>query len=117
MKELAQVLHLPFGEGDDTVPITGPAGFIAGETLGDVISRIIPYVYVFAGIGLLLMLISGGFSLLTAASDPKKLDSGKQRITYAIVGFFIVILSYWGVQLIALIFGLEEFRYMFGPSR
>jgi hypothetical protein len=110
---LAQGLTLP-----DETHIEGPTNFgsqyfLGLIHLGDVISAIIPYVFFFAGTAMLLMLILGGFSLLTGANDPKKLEQGKQQITYAIVGFIIVFLAYWVVQLAARIFGLTEF-HIFG---
>jgi hypothetical protein len=97
----AQALTLP---GETT--ITGPTGF---ANIGDLISTLIPYFFFFAGTAMLLMLIAGGFSLITGGSDPKKLESGKQKITYAIAGFFIVFSAYWVVQIAAKMFGLTEF--------
>jgi hypothetical protein len=112
-RKLAQNLTLPGATPGQGVTISGPVGYRAGNTLGEVISNIFPYLFVFAGIGLLLMLIMGGFELLTSAGDPKKLESGRQRITYAIVGFLIVFLAFWLVQLVALIFGITEFQLIF----
>lgn len=108
-KVLAQPLTLP---GETT--IQGPSGFGVGLPggllhVGDVVSTIIPYVFFFAGTAMLLMLIMGGFALLTGASDPKRIDQGKQQITYAVVGFIIVFLAYWVVQLARRIFGLTEY--------
>ena len=107
----AQTLQLP---GTTPILVNGPAGFSAGNTLGEVLSRAIPLLLVFGGIGLLLMLILGGFQVLTGGSDPKNLESGKQRITYAIVGFIIIFTAFWMVQFIAIMFGLKEFKCVFG---
>ncbi len=113
-KQLAQILHLPGGSGTGGVTLDGPADFNTSITsLGALIGILIPYFFVFSGIGLLIMLIMGGFSLLTGGSDPKKIESGKQRITYAIVGFLIVFLAYWAVQLVAIMFNICEFKMVF----
>ena len=112
-RQLAQNLQLPGENGNGTV-ISGPDGFNAGNTLGDVIGKTVPYLFVFSGIALLLMLIFGGFSLLTSGGDPKQLESGKQKITYSIIGFIIVFLAFWAVQLIAWIFNIQEFKCIFG---
>lgn len=108
-KIFAQSVSLP-----GNVVLNGPAGFNAGNTLGAVVSRAIPLIFVFGGIALLIMLILGGFQVLMGGNDPKALEGGKQRITYAIVGFIIIFLAFWLVQLIALIFGLTEYKCIFG---
>ncbi len=110
---LAQRLTLPGNNGGIT--IEGPAGYSAGNTLGEVISNIYPFLFVFAGIGLLFMLIFGGFQLLTGGTDPKRIEIGKQRITFAIVGFLIVFFAFWMVQFVGMIFNLTEFTSIFGP--
>ena len=109
-KLLAQTLTFP-----DGTAIQGPAGFgsVPGHPLvqlGDLISAMIPYIFFFAGTAMLIMLILGGFSLLTGANDPKKIEQGQKQITFAILGFIIVFLAYWVVQLAARIFGLTEFK-------
>jgi hypothetical protein len=76
-------------------------------SLGDIISAALPYVYIFAGLGLLLMLILGGINLMTAAGNPDKTKAGYGRITGALIGFLIVFISYFVVQLIQVIFGVK----------
>lgn len=118
MKELAQAVNLPGGNaatGDwmaGTTTLTGPA--TSFTNLGSLISRLIPYFILFAGIGTLFMILLGGFQLLTGANDPKKLEQGKQRLTYGIAGFFIVFLAFWVVQIVGIIFGISEFACVFG---
>lgn len=105
----AQTLKLP-GTDDQQVPLSYPEEFsgfkFASGKIGDIIQAAIPFVFAFAGIGLLLMILSAGFTLLTSAGDAKKLEAGKQRLTNAIVGFVIIFAAYWLVQLAGIIFGL-----------
>jgi Ni/Fe-hydrogenase subunit HybB-like protein len=119
MRELAQVVNLPGGYVNPTgtwVPgtstITGPA--TSFTNIASLISRLIPYFILFAGIGTLFMIIFAGYELLTGANDPKKMEQGKQRLTYGIVGFFIVFLAFWVVQIAGVIFGISEFACVFG---
>jgi hypothetical protein len=100
---LAQTLTLP-GQAQ----ISGPDGLMGGGeiTIGSIISRAIPFIFIFAGIGLFLMILASGFDFLTSAGDSKKLDQGKQRLTYAIVGFIIIFASFWLVQILGEMFGL-----------
>lgn len=118
MKELAQILNIPGGNAvggewnPGTTTIDGPADSLTN--IASLISRLIPYFILFAGIGTLFMIILAGYELLTGANDAKKLEQGKQRLTYGLVGFFIVFLAFWGVQIIGVIFGISEFACVFG---
>lgn len=98
MHQLAQRLTLP-GGGSAQGPLTG------NPTIGSLISTALPIVIGLAGLGLLLMLISAGYTFLTSAGDAKKMEEGKQRLTFAIVGFLIVFGAYWVVQILGVMFG------------
>lgn len=100
---LAQNLTLP-GGGTVKGPLTIP-GAGGDLTIGAILSRALPLVIGFAGLGLLLMLISAGYTFMTSAGDAKKMEEGKQRLTFAIVGFVIVFGAYWLVQIIGIMFG------------
>jgi hypothetical protein len=76
-------------------------------TVGDIFSKILPYIYVVAGLALLFMLIFGGIGLMTAAGDPKKVEASQGRITMALVGFLIIFISYFVVQLVELMLGIK----------
>lgn len=106
-KLLAQSLTLPGGQG----AIQGPLA--SNTTIGGVVSAAVPFIFIFAGTGLFLMLIAGGFDFLTSAGDPKKLDQGRQRLTYAVVGFIIIFAAFWIVQAAGIIFGLPTFTTSF----
>lgn len=114
---LAQAIQLP-GPGNTPVPVNYPAGFTTapffkGGTIGDILSAAIPLILAFAGLGLLLMLLSAGFTFLTSAGDAKKMEQGKQQLTNALVGFFIVFAAYWVVQLTGTIFGIQSMTNVF----
>lgn len=116
---LAQALNLPWGKGG-TTQIQGKLGgstfgLGGGEniTLGTIISRAMDYIFIFAGVGLLLMLLGGGFTFLTSAGDSKKLEQGKQQLTNALLGFVIIFISFWLVQALGYIFGLESIQTIF----
>lgn len=110
--QLAQVLELPGKTPTDPTIVEGFLPF-KFSTIGDIISGAIPFIFAFAGIGLLLMIISAGFTLLTSAGDAKKLDMGKNKLTYALVGFVIIFVAYWMTQLAGNIFGLDSIIQIF----
>jgi len=83
-------------------------------TLGAIISALLPYLFVVAGLLLLLYLVFGGFSLLTSRGDPKAVQIAKERITFALVGFIVIFVSYWIVQFVGTILGIEAIQDIFG---
>lgn len=96
---------------DAIKPTAFPSGSFAAEaeTLGEVISQIIPYIYIIAGLILFGLLIMGGFSFLTSGGDPKKVEAAQGKITHAVVGFLIIFLSYWLAQLLEILFDIQIF--------
>jgi hypothetical protein len=75
--------------------------------LAGIISEVLKYAYVFAGVALLVMLVAGGISLMTAAGNPDKAKEGYGKITGALVGFLIVFVSYFLVQIIEVMLGVN----------
>lgn len=108
---MTTAIQLP-GPNDTSISVNYPSGFTF-QNIGGILSAAIPLVLAFAGLGLLLMLISAGFTFLTSAGDAKKMEQGKQQLTNAIVGFFIVFAAYWIVQLTGTILGLESITSVF----
>ncbi|MFH0749903.1 MAG: pilin [Candidatus Gottesmanbacteria bacterium] len=97
---LAQKLTLP-----GTPNLVGPLGD-KNVTIGTILSNIYKFALPIAGIVLLIMIISAGFTLLTSAGDAKKMEKGKQTLTYGVVGFVIIFLAYWITQLLGIVFGI-----------
>jgi hypothetical protein len=90
-----------------TLPGYGTSGFkFENKTIGDIIGGeggLLAYVYVFAGLGLLVFLIAGGLTLMTAAGDQNKTKKGFGMISSALIGFMIIFVSYFVVQLVQVI--------------
>lgn len=80
-------------------------------TLGYFISKILPNVYIAAGLILLFLLIGGGLMVIVGAGQesPERAGQGKKAITAAIAGFFIIFASYWIIQIIEEVTGIEIF--------
>ncbi len=74
---------------------------------GKVISRVLLFAFPMAGLILFVMLIWGGFEMLTGATDTKSQDAGKQRITAAIIGFVLLFISYWLARILEAVFGVN----------
>lgn len=94
------------------VPSIFPTTTLPGNpdlTLGLTISKILPYIFVFAGLILFAFLIMGGFELLTSAGNPESAKKAQGKITSALVGFIIIFLAYWLAQALEIIFGIQIF--------
>jgi hypothetical protein len=87
-----------FGTAGPDVGLTTPRG---------IISKLLPYLFTFAGLILFIMILWGGFEMLTGAADPKMQEAGKQRITAAVVGFLLLFSSYWLAQIVQRVFGIS----------
>ena len=107
MKSLAQVNigeHFWVKEGEGIInrfPNLGSMGSFFSILLGNI--------YVIAGIILFFLLIGGGLMVIVSAGsdNPEGAARGKKAITAAIVGFLIIFTSYWIIQIIEAITGLE----------
>lgn len=76
-------------------------------TPGAIISYALPYLFAIAGTILFVMIVWGGFEILTGATNPKSAESGRQRIANAVIGFLILFSAYWLGQIIQIIFGIN----------
>lgn len=84
-----------------------PKPYGPGDPLGRIIGDAVKYIFVFAGLALLLYLIYGGFQLMTSGGDPGKMKEARAIITNAVVGFLIIFVAYWLVQAVGIIFGVQ----------
>ena len=48
---------------------------IEDPTIGSILTNLLPYLYVIAGLILLVMLVTGGLGLMTAAGNPDKMKA------------------------------------------
>ncbi|HEX8923742.1 MAG TPA: hypothetical protein VF828_03340 [Patescibacteria group bacterium] len=72
-------------------------------TVGDVVTKGLLYAYTFAGVILLVLLIWGGITLMTAAGDPNKVKSGYGTVTAGLIGFGLIFISYIVLQVVQVI--------------
>jgi hypothetical protein len=93
--------------------VNRPAGASGSLKPGEIITRFLPYIFVVAGLILLLYLVFGGLSLLTSGGDPKAVQVAKGRITTALIGFIIVFVAYWIVQALGIILGISQVGTLF----
>lgn len=72
---------------------------------GAIVARMLLFAFPLAGLILFIMIVWGGFEMLTSAAS-KGIEAGRQRVTAAIVGFVLLFVAYWVFQIIEIIFGV-----------
>jgi hypothetical protein len=79
------------------------------NNLGELVSVLLPNIYVLAGILLLVLMIGGGLAVIAGGqeSDPRKTGQGTTAITSALIGFLIIFCSYWIIQIVEVITGFK----------
>lgn len=94
-------LELPGGH-----KISAPTG-VRFFYLADIITWFLPYLFVIAGLILFGAIIASGFQLLTSAGNPESTKKAQGCLTHAVIGFVIIFLSYWLIQIIQIIFHID----------
>lgn len=75
-------------------------------SVGDLISKWLPNVYIVAGIILFFYIILGGVAIISSAGNQEKIQEGQKKLTSAVVGFVILFASYWIIQIIQVMTGV-----------
>lgn len=92
----------------DFSAIENKAGVKDPGNIGNIVTSLLKYAFTFAGLALLVYFIYGGFQLFTSGGDQKKVSEGKAILTNALVGFVIVFVAFWIVQLFGNLLGLQS---------
>lgn len=71
------------------------------------VNRVLIFLFPLAGLILFVMLVWGGLSILVNAHSSSALKAGRERITAALLGFFILFASFWIIQIVEFVFGLS----------
>ena len=107
-------MKLAQGINFGTLEAMATPSFPVGSTLGFIVSKLILFIFPIAGLLLLLYLVFGGYKYMLSRGDPKALAEAKGAITTALLGFVIVFVAFWIVQLIGVVLGLEQITAIFG---
>lgn len=76
-------------------------------TVGNLVSIILTkFVLPIASVILLFVIIWAGYSLLISRGEPEKIKAARAKITYGILGFVLLALSYFIINVISYIFGI-----------
>lgn len=93
------------------IPIGQTFGSPFGRGLGfaDLVSIILRNALFISGIVLLILLVGGGIAMIAGAgqNNPETSAKGKKAASSALIGFAIIFVSYWLIQIIEIITGLS----------
>ncbi|MBI5449639.1 hypothetical protein HY948_04990 [Candidatus Gottesmanbacteria bacterium] len=83
--------------------------FKSFATYGDLVSVIVWNAFMLAGVISFLLLIFGGFGFIVGAGagDTKRVEQAQKTITGAIMGLLIVVTSYWIIQVLEKLTGVN----------
>lgn len=107
---LLQSINLPGGT------LQGPVSSAPVSSLGQLVTRLIPYVFSIAGFIAFIYLIVGGYKYLSSSGDEKALMGAKHTITSALVGLIIVFLAYWLVIVVEYVIGVPDKTFTLVPE-
>lgn len=77
---------------------------------GNILEAMIPLI----GFLAFIMVLVGGFKILTSGGDPKGMAGGKQTITLAVVGIALSIISWLILVIIKNVTGVDVTQFKFG---
>jgi len=80
---------------------------LVATSTAEIIQKIVGVISWIIGSLLVLLIMIGGFTIMTATGNPEKIGKGKHIIVYAIIGFAIMVISKGILELIYLILGID----------
>ncbi len=86
------------GGGSPSTKLDNPLGT---DSIIKIISNILDWLIIYSIPILALMILIGGFQILTARDKPEQITSGRKTIQWAVIGFVIILISK-GIALILL---------------
>jgi len=97
----------------EDVGVEKPEDYVKIDEIGPLLSGIIKVAFVVAIILTFIFLIWGGLQWITSGGDKAKYEEARNRITAALVGLAIILLSWLIIRLVSYFFGLPN---IFGGS-
>ena len=94
--------------GTDSTSITIPNPLGEGATIESLLQRIIDFLaFTIGPVIVVLMVVIAAFQMITAGGNPDKISSGRKTLTFALVGYAIILLADGLISVIKDILGVE----------
>lgn len=78
--------------------------------IGSLISTLLPNLLILAGVIFFILILAGGLGMIIGAggeSSPQAAAKSKAAVTYAVVGFLLVVSAYFILQAVGVITGIN----------
>jgi len=75
-------------------------------SFGTIINNVLPNVYIVAGLVIFIMVLVGGFMVISNSGDTHQAEEGKKIVTSAIMGLAVLFASYWIIQIVQVVTGV-----------
>ena len=113
----------PSKPGTITNPVIDPklgsineyAGRTGVEIIGTLLGSVLSAMFIIGVIILIIMIIWSGIAMMTSGNDKEKVQTAQKRLTYAIVGFVILISVFAIANFVGGFFGLGFFKTLKFP--
>lgn len=91
----------------DKLLFQGTSANSAYSGAGSLVNNILPNVYIAGGVIIFFMILFGGFTIIANAGNADKIKDGSKTITSAIIGLLVLFGSYWIIQIIQVVTGVN----------
>jgi len=82
------------------------------DCLPVVLQNVINAAFLFAGIVAVILIIYSGIKFIFSGGDAKQAEAARKILTYAIIGFIVVLFSVFILNLISTITGVECIKFL-----
>lgn len=72
-----------------------------------VLKNVVTAALIFSGTIALILVILSGIKFITSKGDQKQVDLAKRTLTYAILGLIIILLSFFIIQFVSFVTGVQ----------
>lgn len=81
-----------------------PTNIAGGQIVGWAISNFLPIILTLAGFIAVIIIIISGIEFITSSGNPEAAGKARSRLTYAIIGFIVILLSFAALQIVDYLF-------------
>jgi hypothetical protein len=103
---LAQTVNVGGKTIKGKLQLPGSGG--AEPTLGAIISLLVQVVIGLASVVLFLIFIWAGYDFVVSRGDPQKIAAARNKITYGIVGYILLVVAFLIVRIVSQVFGIGQ---------
>ncbi|MBP8591026.1 hypothetical protein KBI33_00970 [Candidatus Shapirobacteria bacterium] len=105
---LAKTIEIAPSGGLEGLGPTAPATPTeVGESTAHLVSVVIGFFTLVAGLWFLYQLISGGYAYMSAGGNKEKAQTASQKMSQALIGLVIVVLAIFMINLLGYILGID----------